>query len=58
MPGDIFGHEEFINHEDMLDHNIKREFRVKSLVHSEVIFAKKTDFLHCNKTHILTKISY
>ena len=50
-PGDIFGHEEFIKEDDMDNHSIRRIFKVKSIVHSEVIFAKKNDFLHfINKT--------
>ena len=54
VPGDIFGHEEFIREDDMYDHNIRREFRVRSLLHSEVIYAKKNDFLHfINKTDAL-----
>lgn len=51
VPGDIFGHEELIKADDMYDHNIKREFRIKSITHSEIIYAKKQDFLHfINKT--------
>ena len=47
VAGDIFGHEEFIRHNDPSDPSIKREYRVKSLVHSEIIYIKKADFLHC-----------
>lgn len=46
MPGEIFGHEELIKSDDMYDHNIVRVFKVKSIQHSEVIYAKKSDFLH------------
>ena len=47
LPGDIFGHEEFIKADDPMSPDIKREFRVMSVLHSEVIFAKKKDFLQC-----------
>lgn len=46
MPGELFGHEEFIRADEMDDHNIRRIFKVKSVVHSEIVFAKKGDFLH------------
>ena len=45
MPGDIFGHEEFIKHDDALTTEVKREYRVMSLVHSEIIYVKKHEFL-------------
>ena len=51
LPGEMFGHEELIREEDMTDHNIQRVFKVKSVVHSEIIYAKKNDFIHfINKT--------
>ena len=40
VSGDIFGHEEFIMHDKQDDPTIKRWFRVKSLVHSELIYIK------------------
>ena len=46
LPGEIFGHEEFIREDDMYDHSTQRIFKVKSILHSEVIYAKKNDFLH------------
>jgi hypothetical protein len=45
MPGDIFGHEEFIKHDHPESKEILREFRVMSLVHSEIIYVKKHEFL-------------
>lgn len=47
MPGDIFGHEEFIQHDDPQNPEIKREYRVTSLLHSEIIYMKKYEFLTC-----------
>ena len=45
--GEIFGHEEFIKQEDPTDPSVRREYRIKSLVHSEIIYIKKIDFLNC-----------
>jgi len=47
VPGDIFGYEEFIKEDDMESKDIKREFRVSSIVHSEVIYIKRHEFLNC-----------
>lgn len=43
-PGQIFGHEEFIMRDDFNNPDIKREYRVTCTVHSEVIYAHKSDF--------------
>lgn len=45
--GEIFGHEEFIKQDDPTDPGVRREYRIKSLVHSEIIYIKKLDFLNC-----------
>jgi hypothetical protein len=50
VPGDIFGHEEFIKLADPnQDQVVKREFRLMSLVHSEIIYVKKHEFLACKQ---------
>lgn len=56
VPGDIFGHEEFIKHEDPEHGIITREFRVMSLVHSEIIYVKKHEFLACKYTKTTDKL--
>ena len=49
LPGEIFGHEEIIRDEDPKNSSFKREFRVTSIVHSEIIFIKKNDFVECKE---------
>lgn len=56
VAGEIFGHEEFIRHDDPTDPSIRREYRVKSLVHSEIMYIKKLDFINCKSDIFLTYV--